>query len=116
VKAMAKGRFGGDAYKPSQLGPEPAAAPAAETSVRVAPSGGIQIAAPTTMQPMPLPAPASPGDGSGRMKMLSNKVIPLHTRLSPAASQKLTELVARSRRSATDLVDEALWLLFAKYP
>ena len=98
---MAKGRFGGDAYKPKQLGPEPAAAPVQESSSTAAvpsPSG---------------PAPAArPGV---RTRILSDKVVPFSSRITPTAQESLARLVDRTGRSVTRLLDEALTDLFAKH-
>ena len=99
---MAKGRFGGDAYKPKQLGPEPAAAaPAQESS----PTAAVHS------QAGPDPA-ARPGV---RTRILSDKVVPFSSRITPTAQEKLVRLVERTGRSVTHLLDEALTDLFAKH-
>jgi hypothetical protein len=99
---MAKGRFGGDAYKPKQLGPEPAAAaPALESS----PSAPVHSPA------GPEPA-ARPGV---RTRILSDKIVPFSSRITPTAQENLVRLVERTGRSVTYLLDEALTDLFAKH-
>jgi Ribbon-helix-helix domain len=92
---MAKGRFGGDTYKPKQLGPEPA-----------------QPVAPAAEGPAPTPAAARHGV---RTRILSDKVVPFSSRITPATQENLVRLVERTGRSVTHLLDEALSDLFAKH-
>ena len=103
---MAKGRFGGDTYKPKQLGPEPA--PPAAESPTLSPSLSLLSEA---IRPTPRPTEDHP---AVRTRVLSDKV-PFSSRVSPATQQQLARLVDRTGRPVTHLLDEALTDLFAKY-
>jgi hypothetical protein len=108
---MAKSRFGGEMYKPKQLGPEPAVpvvpTAASESSAAFLPSGA----------PSPDPAvpPSLPAQRSGlRTRILSDKV-PFSSRIEPTAQENLARLVERTGRPVTHLLEEALADLFAKH-
>lgn len=95
---MSKGKFGGDAYKPKQLGPEPAEPP-------------------TATPPVGSPAPANSAMTSIDAAMLATLravKVPFSSRITMAADQQLKGM-ARQGRSQTDLLAEALNLLFKKH-
>ena len=102
---MAKGRFGGDTYKPSQLGPEPAA-PDRAPITPPEPSRAVK--------PEPVPTGPSVARVGVRTRVLSHKV-PFSSRVSPAAQESLARLVERTGRPMTHLLEEALTDLFDKY-
>jgi hypothetical protein len=103
---MSKGKFGGDAYKPKQLGPEPAAPAAA-------------VAATTPLEAPP-PAPnVRPVATTGKldaatMAALRSVKVPFSSRITVGADQQL-KAMAKEGRSVTDLLAEALNLLFKKH-
>jgi hypothetical protein len=105
---MSKGKFGGDAYKPKQLGPEPAAPPT------------IAAAAPVSSAPeTPPEAPSARAVASQRldaatMAALRSVKVPFSSRITVAADQQL-KAMAREGRSQTDMLAEALNLLFKKH-
>jgi len=102
---MSKGKFGGDAYKPKQLGPEPAA-PAATVAVTT-PSE----APPAT--PSGRPVAAAKLDAATMAALRSVKV-PFSSRITVGADQQL-KAMAKEGRSVTDLLAESLNLLFKKH-
>jgi hypothetical protein len=103
---MAKGRFGGETYKPKFLGPEPAAPNTAVLAATSTPTPTLAAAGPTPMLPL---------QPSGvRTRILSDKV-PFASRVSPAAQTNLAQLVERTGRPITHLLDEALADLVVKY-
>jgi hypothetical protein len=99
---MAKGRFGGDAYKPKQLGPEPATAVPPETPSPV----------PQRVEPQPAPSIAVLDSAISAAALMAIKV-PFSSRITYAADQQL-KAMAKEGRSQTDLLAEALNLLFKK--
>lgn len=101
---MAKGRFGGDTYKPKQLGPEPASASIVPPVESVAPPPPIETSA-AVAPPAPTPAP----DPS--VAALRAVKVPFSSRISYAADLQLKAL-AKEGSSQTDLLAEALNLLF----
>jgi len=100
---MAKGRFGGDMYKPKGLGPEPAAPNTAVLAASSSPAPAVDTVPLLTAQPSGV-----------RTRLLSDKV-PFASRVSPAAQANLAQLVERTGRPITHLLDEALADLFAKH-
>lgn len=113
---MAKGRFGGDAYKPQHLGPEPAAPiNAAPEFPEPSPPGAIAPVSPAMTDPQSpkAAAPVLPHPAL-RTRILSDKV-PFSSRISPMAQETLARLTARTGRPTTHLLDEALADLFMKY-
>lgn len=103
---MAKGRFGGETYKPKQLGPEPANATTAAAVDMPAAPGPSEPARPLVPPQIALTGP--------RTRVLSDK-IPFSSRISPAVQESLSRLVERTGRPVTHLLDEALADLFAKH-
>jgi hypothetical protein len=99
---MAKGRFGGDAYKPKQLGPEPASAP---------PQAALPAADPLPAASL-LSLPTQLAEASAAA--LKSVKVPYSSRISFPADQQLKKM-AKEGRSQTDLLAEALNLLFKKY-
>lgn len=97
---MSKGKFGGSDYQPKQLGPEPASAPSASTPD-------------VTNAPSPPPAPAADAHAAELAALRSVKV-PFSSRITVAADQQL-KAMAREGRSQTELLAEALNLLFKKH-
>jgi hypothetical protein len=99
---MAKGRFGGDTYKPQQLGPEPA------------------VAAPQTPPPAsePVKVTAAPSASVPRADAsaaaLKAVKVPYSSRITYGADQQL-KTMAKEGRSQTDLLSEALNLLFKEH-
>lgn len=89
-----KGKFGGDAYKPKQLGPEPADPTSADT-------------------PAPPSAPTVDANAA-EMAALRSVKVPFSSRITVAADQQL-KAMAREGRSQTELLAEALNLLFKKH-
>jgi hypothetical protein len=90
-----KGKFGGDAYKPKQLGPEPAN-----------PTSGDA--------PPSQPTPSTSDANAATMAALRAVKVPFSSRITVAADQQL-KAMAREGRSQTDLLAEALNLLFKKH-
>jgi hypothetical protein len=99
---MAKGRFGGDAYKPKQLGPEPASAP---------PQAAL-------LATDPLPAASLPSASTqlaeASAAALKSVKVPYSSRISFPADQQLKKM-AKEGRSQTELLAEALNMLFKKH-
>ncbi len=106
---MGKSKFGGDKYKPHQLGPDPAAPLATSDAVTPPP---VQQAAATAVQPTP-PAPAKKG-GVERPDALRDVKVQFTSRITYGAAQQL-KTMAREGRTTTDLLAEALNLLFKKH-
>ena len=102
---MAKGKFGADKYKPHQLGPEPAsldatppvAAEASEPAVDKASKG--------------VPAPRVVTDDTAALRDIK---VQFSSRISYSADQQLKAL-AKQGHTQTDLLAEALNLLFKKH-
>jgi hypothetical protein len=109
---MTKGKFGGDAYKPKQLGPEPAQPGA--------PAGAAMTAATTPpSEPPPAPPSARSVGSAGKldaatMAALRSVKVPFSSRITVGADQQL-KAMAKEGRSVTDLLAEALNLLFKKH-
>jgi hypothetical protein len=98
--SMSKGSRFGD-YKPGQLGPEPAA----PTTASASPPAGTPSAPP--------PAPSASTDAATIAALRAVKV-PFSSRITVAADQQL-KAMSREGRSVTDLLAEALNLLFKKH-
>lgn len=94
-----KGKFGGDAYKPHQLGPEPAAPPLSSAP--------------------PPPAAAEPepvrGGKPDELATLRSVKVPYSSRITAAADQQLKAMVREGKGSQVSLLAEALNLLFKKH-
>lgn len=112
---MSKGKFGGAGYQPKQLGPEPATAPITGTHLIIeTPSP----AAPPPGSPSAPPPPAStkqpPDAAAAELERLRAVKVPFSSRITVAAEQQL-KAMAREGRSQTDLLAEALNLLFKRH-
>ena len=125
---MVKGKFGGDAYKPRQLGPEPSspgpeavAAPSQLTEVppvvAAPPSAAV-----ATHPPVNGAGPAEPSRAAvvrsapGELEALRNVKVPFSSRITAAAERQLKALSREGEgRSQTELLAEALNLLFKKH-
>lgn len=110
-----QGKFGGDAYKPKQLGPEPASpstdVPSAEPAQAVRPPAGPELREPKTTPSGPSAADAKV---AAEIAALRSVKVPFSSRITVAADQQL-KAMAREGRSQTDLLAEALNLLFKKH-
>lgn len=98
---MSKGKFGGAGYQPKQLGPEPATAPI--TTVVVEPES-----------PPPKVATKPTDAAAAELERLRAVKVPFSSRITVAADQQL-KAMAREGRSQTDLLGEALNLLFKRH-
>lgn len=88
----AKGRFGGDAYKPKVMGPEPAMVPPAKGEA------------------------APQGLDAATLAALRGVKVPFASRINIAAERQLKALAKEGEgRTQTDLLAEALNLLFEKH-
>jgi hypothetical protein len=114
---MSKGKFGGAGYQPKQLGPEPATAPITTTHA-------IVESPPAEPSPSLPPEPSSPRAESAKrtsdaaataeLERLRAVKVPFSSRITVAAEQQL-KAMAREGRSQTDLLAEALNLLFKRH-
>jgi hypothetical protein len=120
---MGKSRFGGDKYKPHQLGPEPASPHVAPLDTEAAPSAVPASEAPPPAA-VPTPDPGEPPASQARpvqaqrrpaTESIPDVKVPYSSRITYAADLQLKALAKRSDRHQTDLLAEALNLLFAKH-
>ena len=111
---MSKGKFGGDAYKPKQLGPEPAAPPVPLEPQE--PSQAYREPQPLRVQmPATVLTQAKLGSAdSAELAALRTVKVPYSSRITVAADRQL-KAMAKQGRSQTDLLAEALNLLFKKH-
>lgn len=109
---MGKSKFGGDKYKPHQLGPEPAT-PNASGAAPKPPAPTPTAAASAEAQPSVRTSPKAPASEGAEDKLRDIKV-QFSSRISYAADQQLTELTRRGH-SRVALLAEALNLLFKKH-
>ena len=100
---MSRGKFGGASYQPKQLGPEPATAPTA-----------TQIIEPPSPPPSPPKAEQVDAVAAAELERLRAVKVPFSSRITVAADQQL-KAMAREGRSQTDLLAEALNLLFKRH-
>jgi hypothetical protein len=94
-----RGKFGGDAYKPKQLGPEPAAPQ---------PSSATALG---SVSPQPEPVRSN----ADELAALRSVKVPYSSRITLAADQQLKAMARQGKGSQVDLLAEALNLLFKKY-
>lgn len=109
------GKFGGDKYKPHQLGPEPAEpAPTVEQSAPTEPSvqplpakapAGPKVAVPTAAIALPTQADAK----------VREPRVQFSSRIRHSADLQLKALAAKQGIHQTELLAEALNLLFRRY-
>lgn len=117
---MSKSKFGGDKYKPHNLGPEPASpqlspaeppavaasqAPSQEAPVTAAPPSAVTTP-PRKAGDAPLQKPAKP--------LVPDIKVPYSSRISYAADLQLKAL-CKEDHTQVDLLAEAMNLLFKKY-
>lgn len=121
---MAKGRFGGDKYKPHQLGPEPASpvsspeptlsepsAPVLAPEVHKAVSRAAPAASAADDQPV---RKARPTRTTPAVEAVPEIKVPYSSRISYAADLQLRAL-AKEGYTQVELLAEALNLLFKKH-
>jgi antitoxin-like ribbon-helix-helix protein len=103
-----QGKFGGDAYKPKQLGPEPANPSTDEPTQAESP--------PVDTSPKSTPSGTNTTDAkvAAEIAALRSVKVPFSSRITVAADQQL-KAMAREGRSQTELLAEALNLLFKKH-
>jgi hypothetical protein len=120
---MAKGRFGGDKYKPHQLGPEPAAPLASPELTSSEPSA--PVLAPEGQKAASPAAPVAPAAAdqpvrkarptrTASTEAVPDIKVPYSSRISYAADLQLRAL-AKEGHTQVDLIAEALNLLFKKH-
>lgn len=111
---MAKGKFGGDKYKPHQLGPEPASPHVAAPEPTFAPQAAPPAKAPAAAANEPPLRRTQPAHAAPSAEAVPDIKVPYSSRISYAADLQLKAL-AKEGHTQVDLLAEALNLLFEKH-